>query len=89
MAAPRRTGKSTLLRRDLAPAILETGKFPIIVDLWMDRSRDPSDILRRRICQVLDDLRSSAEKTLDRTRLRRIPALNFSVGWPISCRFLA
>ncbi|MBK0327923.1 hypothetical protein I5535_11540 [Rhodobacteraceae bacterium F11138] len=80
LAAPRRTGKSTFLRRDLVPAILEADKFPIVVDLWEDRSRDPSDILRRRIGQALEDLRSTPEKALDRSRLRRISALGFSVG---------
>jgi hypothetical protein len=80
LAAPRRTGKTTFLRRDLAPAILEAGKFPLIVDLWEDRSREPSDILRRRLGQSLDQLKSAAEKKLDRSRLRRISALGFSVG---------
>lgn len=80
LAAPRRTGKSTFLRRDLVPAVLEADKFPIVVDLWEDRSRDPSDILRRRIGQVLDDLKSTVGKALDRSRLRRVSALGFSVG---------
>lgn len=80
LAAPRRTGKSTFLRRDLAPAVLEARKFPIVVDLWEDRSRDPSDIMRRRIGQTLEDLKGAVGKALDRTRLRRVSALGFSVG---------
>lgn len=80
LAAPRRTGKTTFLRRDLAPAILLAGKFPIIIDLWEDRSRDPSDIMRRRLGQTLDDLKGSAGKALDRSRLQRVSALGFSVG---------
>ena len=80
LAAPRRTGKTTFLRRDLVPAVLDAGMFPIVVDLWEDRSRDPSDILRRRLGQTLDDLKGLAAKKLDRSRLRRISALGFSVG---------
>ncbi|WP_156945867.1 ATP-binding protein [Roseicyclus elongatus] len=80
LAAPRRTGKSTFLRRDLVPAVLEADKFPIVVDLWEDRSRDPSDILRRRIGQAIEDLKGSAEKAIDRSRLRRISAPGFSVA---------
>lgn len=80
LAAPRRTGKTTFLRRDLVPAILEVGKFPVIIDLWEDRGRDPSDIIRRRLGQALDDLKGVAGKAVDRTRLRRVSALGFSVG---------
>ncbi len=80
LAAPRRTGKSTFLRRDLAPAVLEAGKFPIVVDLWEDRSRDPSDIMRRRIGQTLEHLKGAAGKVLERSRLRQVSAFGFSVG---------
>lgn len=80
LAAPRRTGKTTFLRRDLAPAILEAGKFPIIIDLWEDRGRDPSDILRRRLGQTMDSIKSMPAKMLDRSRLKQISALGFSVS---------
>jgi hypothetical protein len=80
LAAPRRTGKTTFLRRDLVPEILDADKFPVIIDLWEDRGKDPSDIIRRRLGQTLDDLRGATEKAVDRTRLRRISALGFSVG---------
>jgi hypothetical protein len=80
LAAPRRTGKTTFLRRDLAPAVLESSKFPIVVDLWEDRGRDPADILTRRIGQILEDLKTAPRKLLDRSRLTRISALGFGVG---------
>lgn len=80
LAAPRRTGKTTFLRRDLVPEILDDGKFPVMIDLWEDRGRDPSDIIRRRLGQTLDELKGLTAKTVDRSRLTRISALGFSVG---------
>jgi hypothetical protein len=80
LAAPRRTGKTTFLRRDLVPAILEAGKFPILVDLWEDRVRDPADILRRRLGQVLDELGSAAGRKLEQSRINRVGLFGFSVG---------
>jgi len=80
LAAPRRTGKTTFLRRDLVPSIAAAGKLPVIVDLWEDRSREPSDILRRRLAQALDSLKNAAGKALDRSRIQRLSVLGFSVG---------
>lgn len=45
LAAPRRTGKSTFLREDLMPAMLQRGWTTIYVDLWSDRSKDPAILI--------------------------------------------
>ncbi len=44
LAAPRRTGKSTFLRRDLVPLLQQRGKTVQYVDLWADRAADPARI---------------------------------------------
>ena len=41
LAAPRRTGKSTFLQGDLAPALKAAGVEVVYVDLWADPRRDP------------------------------------------------
>ncbi|MEL6799736.1 MAG: hypothetical protein AAFO80_07650, partial [Pseudomonadota bacterium] len=62
LAAPRRTGKSTFLRRELIPHLIEVGSFPIYVDLWSDRDADPGLLIADAIASELDDLYSKAEK---------------------------
>lgn len=45
LAAPRRTGKSTFLREDLMPAMVQRGWEPLYVDLWSDRAQDPAELI--------------------------------------------
>lgn len=45
LAAPRRTGKTTFLRSDLAPALKQAGALVLYVDLWADRQADPGDVI--------------------------------------------
>lgn len=45
LAAPRRTGKSTLINEDIIPYLVKQGAEVIYVDLWSDRSRDPGDLI--------------------------------------------
>lgn len=45
LAAPRRTGKTTFLRADLAPALKQAGALVLYVDLWADRQADPGDAI--------------------------------------------
>ncbi len=41
LAAPRRTGKSTFLREDLMPALVNRGAAVLYVDLWADKALEP------------------------------------------------
>ncbi|MBK1613878.1 ATPase [Rubrivivax gelatinosus] len=45
LAAPRRTGKSTFLQGDLAPALEAAGVTVVYVDLWADARRDPGSLI--------------------------------------------
>jgi hypothetical protein len=53
LAAPRRTGKSTFLQGDLAPALKTTGVEVVYVDLWADTRRDPGALIAEAIAQAL------------------------------------
>lgn len=45
LAAPRRTGKSTFVREDLAPALRSAGALVLYVDLWSDLKADSGDLI--------------------------------------------
>lgn len=49
LAAPRRTGKSTFLQRDLKPALKALGVVVVYVDLWSDPHRDPAELIAEAI----------------------------------------
>lgn len=53
LAAPRRTGKSTFLQGDLAPALQAAGVAVVYVDLWADPRRDPGALIAEAIARAL------------------------------------
>lgn len=53
LAAPRRTGKSTFLQRDLLPALEAAGVAVVYVDLWADPRRDPGQLIADAIAKAL------------------------------------
>lgn len=53
LAAPRRTGKTTFLQGDLAPALRRAGVEVVYVDLWADTRRDPALLISEAIARAL------------------------------------
>lgn len=53
LSAPRRTGKSTFLRRDLSPALARRGVHVLYVDLWANAEVSPSSLISSAIGQAL------------------------------------
>ncbi|WCM92779.1 AAA family ATPase [Acidovorax sp. NCPPB 2350] len=53
LAAPRRTGKSTFLQGDVAPALQQAGVEVVYVDLWADTRRDPGTLIAEAIAKAL------------------------------------
>ncbi|MBK1715192.1 ATP-binding protein [Rubrivivax gelatinosus] len=53
LAAPRRTGKSTFLQGDLAPALEAAGVTVVYVDLWADARRDPGSLIADAVGRAL------------------------------------
>ena len=49
LAAPRRTGKSTFLQGDLAPALQLDGVEVVYVELWAATRRDPGTLIAEAI----------------------------------------
>lgn len=49
LAAPRRTGKSTFVRRDLVPAFAKMNAEVIYVDLWANKNTDPAVLISNAI----------------------------------------
>lgn len=80
LAAPRRTGKSTFLRRDLVPALTARGMTVLYVDLWSDRSADPASLIMETIQSAIDGNAGAIEKWRKRTPFDRIGVLGFSLG---------
>lgn len=69
LVAPRRTGKSTFLRQDLVPGIEALDWYPIYVDLWSDKSRNPAEL-------IADSIGTELEKVAPLPK-RAIKALGF------------
>lgn len=75
LASPRRTGKSTFLRLDLVPLLKERGQFPIYVDLWEDRARDPGVLIAEALAKAIEDLSTRVERLW-----KLLPFSRISVG---------
>lgn len=79
LAAPRRTGKSTFLRRDLTPHLEEQGYLVLYVDLWKDRSGDPADLISACIADAMKTHESAISKIKSKIPFTRVGALGITV----------
>lgn len=66
ISAPRRTGKSTFLQRDLIPALENNDAKVIYVDLWQDKELSPQEAVRRAMYAALEREKSIVGKILKR-----------------------
>ncbi|MFG6573440.1 hypothetical protein ACGYLO_17750 [Sulfitobacter sp. 1A13353] len=81
LAAPRRTGKSTFLRRDLKPMLEERGQVVLYVDLWADRSVDPAELIRGCLTQALAHNAKPIARLKKKVGIDRVGALGFNLGF--------
>ena len=72
LAAPRRTGKSTFLQRDLLPELEAQGIVVVYVDLWADQKRDPGELIADGIARAIDARQSTVAKLAKKTGLDSI-----------------
>ncbi|TVQ41069.1 MAG: hypothetical protein EA356_00600, partial [Geminicoccaceae bacterium] len=79
LAAPRRTGKSTFLRRDLQPELARRRAVTAYVDLWSDRSRDPALLIVAAVAAAMNALQGPAARALRRIGVRRVSIAGFAV----------
>jgi hypothetical protein len=72
LAAPRRTGKSTFLRRDLIPALEAEGVLTVYVDLWANRGADPGRLIAEAIRAALREESGLISKAARKAGLARV-----------------
>lgn len=72
LAAPRRTGKSTFLQGDLAPALRAAGVEVVYVDLWADTRRDPGLLVAEAIGRALQPNLGLVARTAKKASLQRV-----------------
>ena len=80
LAGPRRTGKTTFLRADLAPEMRRRGHTVVYVDLWSDTDRDPAklideavgDAILERLGLVAKATRAAGVESLDLAGIMKI-----------------
>ncbi len=75
LAAPRRTGKSTFLRRDLLPVLRARGDHPVLVDLWSDRKADPGQLIADALATEIAAMPSPVERAA-----RALPIKAITIG---------
>lgn len=74
----RRIGKTTFIRQDLVPALLDLGALVLYVDLWMDRSRPPMALLQEAVRAAASELEQPTSALLQ--TLRRVKGVNFGAA---------
>lgn len=81
LAAPRRTGKTTFLQGDLAPALQASGAVVVYVDLWADARRDPGTLIAEAIGRALqphvglDKLKVAGSLEMDMRKIGQVDGL--------------
>lgn len=79
LAAPRRTGKSTFLRQDLVPEAERHDWFPIYVDLWADKDRNPAELIAEAIAAELDKRAPVAKRALRAIGISKVGAAGTTI----------
>ena len=74
----RRIGKTTLIRQDFVPALLDHGALVLYVDLWTDRSRPPMALMQEAVRAAASELEQPVSTLLQ--KLRRVNGVNFGAA---------
>jgi hypothetical protein len=74
----RRIGKTTFIRQDFFPALLEHGALAVYVDLWTDRSRSPMALMLEAVRAAALELQQPTSTLVQ--KLRRVKGLNFGAA---------
>ncbi len=79
LAAPRRTGKSTFLRKDLKPLLQERGMIVLYVDLWSNRRADPGDLIAGSVKAGITDHGSAIQRFAKKLRIESLGMFGASI----------
>ena len=74
----RRIGKTTFIRQDFVPALLDHGALVLYVDLWTDRSRPPMALMQEAVRAAASELEQPTSTLLQ--KLRRVKGVNFGAA---------
>jgi hypothetical protein len=74
----RRIGKTTFIRQDFVPALLDHGALVLYVDLWTDRSRAPMALMHDAVRAAASELAQPTSALLQ--KLRRVKGVNFGAA---------
>ena len=74
----RRIGKTTFIRQDFVPALLDHGALVLYVDLWTDRSRPPMALIQEAVRAAASELEQPTSTLLQ--KLRRVKGVNFGAA---------
>ena len=74
----RRIGKTTFIKQDFIPALLDHGALVLYVDLWTDRTRPPMGLLQEAVRAAAVELEQPASTLLQ--KLRRVKGANFGLA---------
>lgn len=74
----RRIGKTTFIKQDFVPALLDHGALVLYVDLWTDRSRPPMALMQEAVRAAACELEQPASTLLQ--KLRRVKGVNFGAA---------
>lgn len=74
----RRIGKTTFIRQDFVPALLDHGALVLYVDLWTDRSRTPITLMQEAVRAAASDLEQPTSTLLQ--KLRRVKGVSFGAA---------
>lgn len=78
LSGMRRIGKTTFLRQDLMPALQAEGALTVYVDLWADRLRLPSALVREAVQRTVKDLETPGSTLL--AGVRRVQGVDIGLG---------
>jgi hypothetical protein len=65
LAAPRRTGKTFFIRKEMMPEMRRRGWQPVYVDLWEARETDPGRLIRSAIQVAMRERRSAVAQFIE------------------------
>lgn len=72
LAAPRRTGKSQFINRDVIPTLEALGACVIYLDLWKDQDADPAELIAHAIARELASRQGFVARTAAAIGLQRV-----------------
>ncbi|PSJ19590.1 ATPase, partial [Halomonas sp. ND22Bw] len=74
----RRIGKTTFIRQDFVPALLDLGALVLYVDLWTDRSRPPMALMQDAVRAAAAELQQADSWLLQ--KLRRVKGVQYGAA---------